>query len=129
MSADLLLELVADDRQVRRELRDESIAAPVRPDAAVDRRLEAGLEGQLVAGERVAIALAQVGAVVAQIEREHRLGEGDTDVPVGVALVRDTVREKAEAAAGSWRAAVEPVGRAEEPMPDVGGDEGSDAGR
>ena len=45
----------------------------------------------VIAGEGVAVALVQVGVVVAQVEREHLPGEAEADVPGVVVFVRDAV--------------------------------------
>jgi hypothetical protein len=47
----------------------------------------------VIAGERVAIALAQVGVVVSQIEREDLVGERQAGIPVRIALIRNAGRE------------------------------------
>lgn len=55
----------------------------------------------------VAVDLVEVGVEVAQVGRELLPGEGDAEIPVGIALERDVV--------------VEGVGGSEEPVADVGG--------
>src|SRR5215212_5045385 len=73
-------------RQVELAGDDEGRAAPARAEAArVDRSDGVREAGVLVTGEGVAVALVQVGIVVAEVEREHALGNADADVPGGVA--------------------------------------------
>ena len=52
-----------------------------------------------IAGESIAVTLAQIRVVVAQIEGEHLPGEAKTDVPGVVVGIRDTVRIVREKAA------------------------------
>ena len=95
-------------RQVGRELHNEAGAAPARAEASRVDRGERALEaGVLVAGEGVAITLAQVGVDVAEVERQHLVGEAEADVPGGVVLEVDA---RAADRAGQ---AVEVIGRAE----------------
>src|SRR6202790_2613934 len=109
--------------QVGRELDDAGRAAPVRTGAArIDRRdigRSGGIEGT---GERAAITLRQVGVGVAKAQREHFVGEADTNVPGIVAGVGDACR-KPRAGAG----AVEPVGCPEPLTADFAGDIHPDA--
>src|SRR5258707_12664852 len=86
--------------QVSRELHDAGCAAPVGAEgrstvAGIDRGYEGRAEigGAVIAGEGVTIALRKVGVVVAQIQREHLVGEAYTDVPSVVAGLRNAKRE------------------------------------
>ena len=75
--------------------------------------------GQLrgvIAGESVAIGLAQVGVGVAQVKREHLPGPADASAPGGVAGVRDAGGER-----GAGAGSVERVAGAEIPVADVAG--------
>src|ERR1700675_933256 len=92
---------VGHRRQVSRELDDAGGAAPVRPErrravARVDRRYEsrAGIGGAVIAGEGVAGGLGEVGVGVAQIQREHLVGEAYADIPGVVARLLDAERER-----------------------------------
>src|SRR5262249_5654193 len=74
--------------QVDRELGDEGRAAPVGALAKrVDRRDVRASRRGVVAGKGVAIALVQVGIVVAQIERELLPGKSKANVPSGVVFI------------------------------------------
>ena len=85
---------VGHRRQVELAGDDEGRAAPARAEPTRVDRGDAVREPRvLVAGEGVAVALVQVGIVVAEVEREHALGDADADVPGGVALVGNAVRE------------------------------------
>ena len=50
--------------------------------------------GREVAGEGVAVTLGQVGVGVAEVQREHLVGEADADVPGVVVGIVDAVRER-----------------------------------
>src|SRR5690242_12328965 len=84
-----------------RELTDEGRAAPARARKArlVDWR-ERDTSVGMITGKSVAIGLAQVGIVVAQIERERLVGERYAGVPGPVALVRNSVRKRCTAGPG-----------------------------
>src|SRR5262245_24916172 len=78
--------------QVDRQLGDEGRAAPIRTQATwVDRRDIRESRCRVIAREGVAVALVQVGVVVAQVERELLPGKCDANVPVGVALKGNAV--------------------------------------
>src|SRR5205823_13026954 len=79
--------------QVSRQLDDAGGAAPVGTEAArIDRGDEGRVEvgGGVVAGESVARCLRQAGVGVAHVQREHLVGEADTDVPGVVARLGNT---------------------------------------
>src|SRR5258708_34720203 len=67
----------------------------------------------MIAGEGVAITLAQIGVDVAQINRKHLPGPAEADVPGGVALVGNATGERS--------GAVERVAGAEIPVCDFAG--------
>src|SRR2546421_1850354 len=82
-------------RQVSRKLDDTRRAAPVR---TVPERIVPGNGGGSDLSiestrEDAAITLRQVGVRVAQVEREHLVGEADTDVPGVVISIMDAIRE------------------------------------
>src|SRR5947207_12108794 len=99
--------------QVSRELHDAGCAAPVGAEpAGIDRGYEGRAEigGAVIAREGVTIALRKVGVVVAQIQREHLVGEAYTDIPSVVAGLRNAKREwSAEGRRG--RGTIECIGR------------------
>src|SRR5262249_29830819 len=107
--------------EVNRELGDEGRAAPLGTYAGgVDRRERAVEPGGVIAREGVAIALVQVGVVVAQVERELLPREGNAKIPRGIAFVRNAIRERR-------RKSVKRISRSQEPMADIGGDEPANA--
>src|SRR5262249_31545193 len=70
---------------------------------------------RVVTRERVAVALVQVAVVVAEIEREHALGDGETDIPGGIAAIRNAVGiRRGTARNGAGLGAVEVIARAQE---------------
>jgi len=86
----------------------------------------------MIAREGVAISLAQVAVVVAQVERERLVGEGDTGIPVPIACPGNTVRVRRAAGKKPPRhrlsgGAIEIVAGAERPVTDVTGDQHADA--
>src|SRR5262245_46941088 len=98
---------VGVERQVSRQFRHESRAAPLRANAA---RIDSGERAvecrSVIASEGVAVGLTQVGVDIAQVEREHLVGEPWTDVPgriVGVidAGSTDQASQAVEAVAGA----------------------------
>src|SRR5262245_55627317 len=117
-------------RQVELAGHHEGGAAPVGAEAARIDRAEAARElGGVIAGERVAVGLAQVGLVVAEVEGEHALGDADAQVPLSVALVGNAVRERQGASGNADLRAVEGVAGAEPPVTDLAGDVNTPAGR
>ena len=85
----------------------------------------------MIAREGVAISLAQVAVVVAQVERERLVGEGDTGIPVPIACPGNTVRVRRAAGKKPPRhrlsgGAIEIVAGAERPITDVTRDQHAD---
>jgi len=79
-------------RQIELAGYDERRAAPIGAEPSRINRGEVTREPcRVVTRERVAVALVQVAVVVAEVEREHAPGDGETDVPGGIALVRNAV--------------------------------------
>src|SRR5262249_55532006 len=79
-------------------------SAPIRAEAArIDRTEVAEIPRRVIAGEGIAVGLAQVGVVVAEVEREDALGDAEADVPGGVALVGNASRERRAAAEATAR--------------------------
>jgi hypothetical protein len=108
-----------------REFRDEGRAAPVGAEARRILHRDIGRRERRVlrAGEHVALRLGQVRVVVAQVEREHLIGDADAGVPVGIAGVLDAELERI----ARDRGAVEGVAGAKVPVADVGGGIHADA--
>src|SRR5262245_43541865 len=75
VSSGILLD-VRQNRQVKLGSDDEGRAAPVRL-----ARTAAASRTTKIAGEREALLLGGVGVVVAEVNREHALGESGTHVP------------------------------------------------
>src|SRR4030088_1350700 len=97
---------------------DEGGAAPVGANPTrIDRGDVAQRRRGVVAGKGIAVALAEVGIVVAEIKREHALGDADTEVPSGVARVGNAVRERRRAGRSGDLRAVETVGCPGDPGP------------
>src|SRR5262245_54554379 len=96
---------------------NEGGAAPTRAEATrIDRGEVTSEACGIVAGEGVAVTLVHVGVEVTEVKREYALGDRDTDVPGGVALVGNAVRERRGAALDADLGAVECVARAQEPF-------------
>src|SRR5215831_10565155 len=104
-------------RQIELAGHDEAGAAPIGAEPTRIDRGEARGEGRrVVARERVAVALVHVGVVIAEVEREHAFGDGEADVPRGVAAVRNAIRIRLRAGGSVDLRAVEVVARAEVPV-------------
>src|SRR5262245_18457371 len=103
--------------QVSPDGHNEGGAAPTRAEATrIDQGEVTDEACGIVAGEGVAVTLVHVGVEVTEVEREYGLGDRDADVPGGVALVGDAVREPRGAARHADLGAVERVARAQEPF-------------
>src|SRR5215831_14510567 len=127
LSKETLLQ-VRDGRQVKRELGDAGGTAPVGAETAgVDRREAAAEPSGVVAGEGVAITLREIGVVVAQIKREHLVGEAKTYVPSVVARLRNTKRKRSATKRACNRGAVKGVRGAEPLATEFTGDIHADA--
>src|SRR5215510_444673 len=111
---------VGNGGQVELAGHNEDLAAPVGAEPEQIDRGEAAVEPRgVVTGEGVAVTLVQAGVVVAEVQREHALGETEADVPGGVAGIGNAVGERRDAGpAGAG--AVEAVAGAEEPVTDFG---------
>src|SRR5262245_25317101 len=105
-------------RQIELAGYDERRAAPIGAEPSRINRGEVTREPcRVVTRERVAVALVQVAVVVAEVEREHTPGDGETDAPGGIALVRNAVgKRRGTARNGAGLGAVEVIARAQEPM-------------
>src|SRR6516162_2169115 len=105
-------------RQIELAGYDERRAAPIGAEPSRINRGEVTREPcRVVTRERVAVALVQVAVVVAEVEREHAPGDGETNVPGGIALVRNAVgKRRGTARNGAGLGAVEVIARAQEPM-------------
>src|SRR5262245_4016127 len=111
-------------RQIELAGYDERRAAPIGAEPSRINRGEVTREPcRVVTRERVAVALVQVAVVVAEVEREHAPGDGETDVPGGIALVRNAVgKRRGTARNGAGLGAVEVIARAKEQMAHLAGD-------
>src|SRR5262252_2615246 len=116
--ADISLLQIGHGRQIELAGYDERRAAPIGAEPSRINRGEVTREPcRVVTRERVAVALVQVAVVVAEVEREHAPGDGETDVPGGIALVRNAVgKRRGTARNGAGLGAVEVIARAQEPM-------------
>src|SRR6266481_4059753 len=105
--------------QVKRELGDKGRTAPVGAGASrINRGAEHTARG-VVVRKGIAIALVQIGIVVAQGEGERLPNERKAGVPGGVALKRNAAREAGHC--------IEAIARSQEPMTYVSRYEPADA--
>src|SRR5262249_37473134 len=105
-------------RQIELAGYDERRAAPIGAEPSRINRGEVTREPcRVVTRERVAVALVQVAVVVAEVGGEHARGEGEADVPGGIARVGNAVgKRRGTAGTGAGLGAVEVIARAQEPM-------------
>src|SRR5882672_4219214 len=105
--------------QVKRELGDKGRTAPVGAGASGINRGAENTARSVVVRKGIAIALVQIGVVVAQVEGERLPNERKAGVPGGVALKRNAAREAGHC--------IEAIARSQEPMTYVSRYEPADA--
>jgi hypothetical protein len=97
---------------------DERLAAPVRAKPAAIGRSEVPVKPRgMIASDDITIGPAQITVVITEIDCEHAFGDAETEIPVRITPIRNTVWEKSTAcSAGRILGAVEGVGRSQEPI-------------